>query len=340
MSKYIAVDCGKLDTKVNSFDVDSKQIKEFKFRTKASAGTFDDDMLEKGTFITRVDGGDVYKIGLGAKVEAALETNKKSDIHRICTLAALAIAAGPDCKEDINVVIGIPYQTCQVVEQRLAYKDYILAPEDHIVEIKTSSNSPANTVHIKFNKRLVYPESIGVLYQYPGKLQGITGIIDIGNLNINNTYCDAFSINDNNSFTDELGGQIMINGLAQQLTSEMGARVSDDLVTKTLLKSGNERCLVPQNKNKEVMERSKKIIDDYLLEHIRNIKRKCDAKHWPLEFMNIVAIGGTTTFLKNEIAEVFGENVFIPEKPEYVNVEGFLKKMLADDGIDISKVKE
>ena len=44
----------------------------------------------------------------------------------------------------------------------------------------------------------------------------------------------------------------------------------------------------------------------------------------------------TAKLLKNEIYEVFGEDTFIPEQPEYVNVCGFLKKMCADDGIDVS----
>ena len=79
------------------------------------------------------------------------------------------------------------------------------------------------------------------------------------------------------------------------------------------------------------------VIDRYLLEHVRQIKQRCDTRQWPLEFMNIVCMGGTARLLKNEIYQVFGEETFIPEAPEFVNVKGFLKKMCADDGIDLTQ---
>ena len=92
---------------------------------------------------------------------------------------------------------------------------------------------------------------------------------------------------------------------------------------------------MPSSGNEEIRDKSKKIIDEYLLEHVRTIKRKCDTRHWPLEFMDIVCVGGTSKLLKREIEEVFGVNTFIPEDPEYSNVRGFLKKLCADDGIDV-----
>ena len=55
--------------------------------------------------------------------------------------------------------------------------------------------------------------------------------------------------------------------------------------------------------------------------------------------MQLAFIGGTTKLLKEEIKVVFGENVFIPDDPEYVNAEGFLKKLCASVNIDVDAIK-
>lgn len=341
MAKYVAVDCGKYDTKVAVYDAETAEYKRFKFRTKVSSGTFEDDMLGANTYLSKIGEGAVCKVGAEARKEAELETSKRSDIHKTCTLTAIALAIAEghveqDYDEEVNVVVGIPYQTCCIVEERLAYKDYILPKEPQKIQVKTSSSGPVVDVSFHFGKRLVYPESIGVLYRYPQKLSGITGVIDIGNLNINAAYCDSFMITEESSFTDELGGKILISGLAQQLTTEMNARCSEDLVAKVLTRGLENRCLNAKNGDKTIDEKSRKIIDAYLLEHTEMIKRKCDSKRWPLSFMNLAMIGGTSQLLSRELKIVFGENIFIPGKPEFVNVEGFLKKMCADDNIEVT----
>jgi len=333
--KYVAIDCGKYKTKACAFDSETGSYRRTTFRTRMSEGSFEDDMLEKGTIVVRVDGGDVYKVGPGAKNEAELETSKKSEIHRICTMSAIAMMVEENTK-NVKAVIGIPYQLAQDPEKRLEYKDFIIPDKEHTVEIKTSSDGPVRKVTFSFSKRLVYPESIGVLYEYPIELGDITGIIDIGNLNTNCTYCMNYQPQQESSFTDEMGGKILISGLAQQLSSELGARVDDNLVASTLLKDESKRFLMSKNNDKTVEERSRAVINEYLMEHTLNIKRKLDAKHWPTSFMNICMIGGTTKILKPEIRNVFGD-VFIPEEPEFVNVAGFLRKMCADDNIDVKK---
>lgn len=333
--RFVAVDSGKYNTKVCALNTETKETPycRFKFRTKMSEGTFADDMLEKGTILVGYE-DKVYKLGPGAKQEAELETSKMSEIHKISTLAAIARCVSQKETDTVNVAMGIPYQICCVVEERLKYKDYILPEGEHTVKIKLSNDDPVQTVNFHVGRRFVYPESIGVLYEYPDKLEDITGIIDIGNLNINCTYSNRFSIMQEGSFTGELGGQILISGLAQQLSSEMGFRVDDNLVASVLLAPIDKRFLRPKNPNKEAEVQSKKIIEKYLRDHVLSIKRKCDAKHWPLEYMNIACIGGTSKLLVNELRDIFGNSVFIPENPEYVNVEGFLKMMCASMDVD------
>lgn len=338
MRGYVAVDCGKYNTKVDACDLHGKNEQRFRFRTKLSEGTFDDDMFDKGTFIVQIDGGPVYKVGSEAKTEPSMETSKKSDIHRVSTMTAIAIAAGKMKADEIVSVIGMPLQIAGIPEERLEYKNFILGADDseHVVRIKTDCSLPPVDVKFRLIKRLVYPEGIGVLYEYPQKVDGPTAIIDIGNLNTNNTYTDGFHIISESCFTDEMGGKVLISGLAQQLTSELRMRCDDNLVASTLLRPYEERFLRARNNDPAISQRSREIIDAYMLDHVNAIKTKCDTRHWPLDFMNIVCVGGTARLLAKEISDVFGENSFIPESPEFVNVCGFLKRVCAAEGIDLA----
>ena len=334
---YMAVDAGKYNTKVSMYDGSGKPLL-IKFRTKISEGDFEDDMFGRGTFIVQIDDGPVYKVGQEAKNEPALETSKRSEIHHVCTMAGAALAlSGKKEAVKVDIVTGIPLQICGITRERLEYKKFILGEPgiQHRVKIKTECNGSVSEIRFSFDRQLVYPEGIGALYEYPSRLNGPTGIIDIGNLNTNHLYCDSFLINDEGCFTDEMGGKVLIAGLAATLSSELGTRVDDNMAASVLRRPYEKRALVSMRGDKALEEKSRKVIDSYLKDHVLAIKQRCDTRHWPMEFMNIVCMGGTTKLLSKEIFEVFGKETFIPEDPEYVNVKGFLKKLCADSGIDI-----
>ena len=339
---YVAVDCGKSDTKLVSYNATDKKMIKAKFRTKMSLGTFEDDMYEKGTFIIQVDDGPIYKVGRDAKIEAALETTKKTDVHKVCTMAAIAYACGSKSENnDVTIAIGLPLQICNNAEERLAYREFILGELDkeHIVKIKPVCNGPVYTVRFRFKNERVYPEGFGVLYEYPEKFGGPTGIIDIGNLNLNCLYSDQFLPINESCFTDELGAQILLTGLAQELTSNF-ARCDEHLALSVLARPETERCLPDKTgKRPEIVEESRKIIKNFVVEHVKKIKGRCDAKRWPIEYMDIVVTGGTTKLIKTELEEIFGDQIFIPSEPEFVNAKGFLRKICADNGIDIDEAK-
>lgn len=337
MSHYIAVDSGKYNTKTALYDTNTNKVSQFKIRTKISEGTFLDDMFGRGTAIIQIDDGPVYKIGAEGRTEPDMETSKKSDIHKIMIYSAIAMSLSED-EMNIPVAIGMPLQYANVPEERLAYKDYIFGEAGvvHTVKIKSSPAGEPKTVRFSFGKRLVYPEGIGVVYNYPKRLDGISGVIDIGNLNTNSMYVDHLEVDNDASFSDELGGKILIANLAHALEAELGMRVNENLCAATLLKPKDKRFLVPVNGDKTIENKSREIIDKSLIEHAKLIRQKCDTRHWPLNFMNVVFIGGTTAILKNELAEVFGSNIFIPDKADFVNATGFLKKLCADSGIDIT----
>lgn len=338
---YVATDPGKFDAKLGSYNAGTGKLTEMKFRAKISRGTFEDDMFEKGTFIVQVDDGPVYKVGYGGRTEPDMETSKKSEIHRICTLSSVAMACGCGDHPDVRLAVGVPYAVCENTEERHAYQDFIHGKTGikHTVRIKTNCAGPVYTSAFTFTETKIYPEGIGPVYVYPKRFEGPTGVIDIGNVNVNYLYCDAGEPVRENCFTNEMGGKGLITGLSNTLTAGLGTRVDERIVASTLLKDYEHRHLVSASGNRSIDTKSREIIDQYLLEHVRNIKAACDANHWSLEFMNFVGIGGTSRLLQHELREVFGERFFIPERPEFVNARGFLNKLCADDEIDIiSKV--
>jgi len=331
MDRYIAVDSGKFATKIACYDEKTNKTKQMKFHTRMSVGFFEDDAIESATFVAQV-GDKVYKIGRGARQQADMETSKKAEIHKVCTLAAIAMMCDPATVDTVHVAVGIPVKAFEDVKTRNEYREYILP--DGVTEVTLKKNSTSKPVKVRFEikTRLVCPESCGVLYLHADKYKGsTTGIIDIGNLNINGTVWNGFDLDPEYSVTNELGGNVLIQGLAQDLSARF-SRCDANLVASILNIGKNKpdlRKLVPVKPNPLVEEESKKAITEYLRSHVRQIKAALDTKHWSLDYMNLVFIGGTSELLTNEIYEVFGDDVTIEKDPSYANVMGFLVKLCA-----------
>lgn len=338
MERYIAIDPGKFATKCAYLVQDGEDKYStvvFKFRTKTSKGDFADDALEPSTMIAEYK-GNVYKVGRGALHEAELNTNKMDEAHRICALVAIAGICSEDEIDEIHAGIGIPVKEWEIVEKREQYKKFML-PEG-VIEIKlmTKSGKPPVTKRFKIASRHAYPESQGAIFlktvvKTKNEMRSANvGVVDIGNLNINLTRWENTILDQNASMTGELGGNILISGLSQKL-SAMFTRCSEATLASVLRLPYEERMLKPVKPNPEMEKESKKIIDEYLLEHVHNIKRKCDALQWDYDFMPMVFIGGTSTLLQREIHEVFGDECYIPNNPEYANVSGFLRVLCSKE---------
>ena len=344
MKRFIAVDSGKSHTKLAVYNPETESTTTYKFKTKMGDGFFEDDSLEANTLIAEVE-GKRYKIGNGALQAADLETSKESEIHKVCTLVSIAMCCSADQVDEVSVAIGAPVKEWEVVERRNSYKKYMLPEGEITIMLKTKSEEPPVKKTFKIVNRYVYPESIGALYleKISEYVESTVAVIDIGNLNINCTLWNNMELDKECSLTGELGGNILFEGLAQQLSAELGMRCNANLVSKVLMLPKEERFLVPQTKTSEdIPKKSKEIIDKYLLEHVRQIRNKCNAKQWSLDFMKLAFIGGTSQLLANEIKEVFGDNVYIPENPEYANVLGFLRLLCGktlDKVIDLPQKK-
>ncbi len=331
MIRYISVDSGKFATKVTEYDPKGKKIIRFPIRTRVSDGDMRDDAIEKQTVVIEVD-GKTYKVGNGARgTGAALETDKATDVHKICTLTAIATLASRNETDEIHVAVGLPAKEWANVSKRMDFKDYILPKGECKVTIKRDSLSAPVEKTFVIKSRYVYPESIGALFmdQTIANITPttITGVLDIGNLNLNATLWQGTELLQDKSLTAELGGAILIQELSQEITTNIAA--CDELITANILKS-DDKC-IPNNGNltDEQVAASRELINRVLKAHAEKIKRCCQARNWSLDVTNIVAIGGTSADLKDELKEVFGDSITILDDSAYCNSMGYLRMMCA-----------
>ena len=332
MERFVSIDCGKFATKAAEYDSKNKCVNTMIFRTRTSEGDFRDDALPKATCVVDIGDGNVYKVGNGALNDAVLETSKLSDTHRICTITALSLFM--DDGDEVNVSVLLPTSEWANVSKREDYKEYILPNGEITVTIKRCATSPVETKTFTVKSKYVFAESSGALFVqdlFNGNAPEIspnteTGVIDIGNLNLNATLWNGTTCDLSKCITAELGGQILISGLAEKLSAKY-SRVNEQMVAYALLKE--DKCLDPINKSKEIIDGSRADISEYLKNYVLQIKNKLNTKQWSLDFMNIICIGGTCKILKEELKNQFGEGLYILDKPEFINVLGALRILCA-----------
>lgn len=331
--RYIAVDAGKYAVKSASYDLKTEKTKRFTFCTKISPGDFRDDALERNTFLMEIN-GEVYKIGNGAKGNgAALETSKQSQIHKNCILFAIANFCSAKEVDEVNIAVGLPAKEWAVVQKREDFKEFLFNEGEYHIKTKMSSAGEIEEKKFKIVHRYVFPESIGALFQDDSpevNNSSFYGVLDIGNVNLNATVWRGVELQQDISTTDELGAASLIQGLSQELSAEF-SRCDEYMVTQLLAKDPEFRYLKPNNGSEEVMARSKELIADFLMDHAKKIKRACDGRKWSLDYMTLVAIGGTSIILKDELKAVFGANLAILSNQTFANAYGFLRMMCAKE---------
>lgn len=332
MERYVAVDPGKYATKVAEFIHSENGVRKFNFQTKVGKGDFRDDAIEENTYLVEYE-GKVYKVGSGAGGEGAeLDTSKLTPVHKIAVVAALARICSEDEEDVINIAVGIPAIPWHDVEQRENAKAYLIPDGKVTVQYKENTSEKVFKKTFEIKRKYVFPESIGALFMddSPEYTENDTiGVLDIGSLNCNCTqWSGEGELIADTSLTDELGGSILIQELSQILTSRF-SRCDERLVSKILLKKPEFRHLSPNDNDEFVIEESKAVIKETLLEHAKKIKRCCDGRRWSLKYMKLIAVGGTSRIIADELREVFGQNIIILNNLSYCNALGYLRMLCA-----------
>lgn len=328
MEKFVVIDSGKNGTKVAEYQIKSDETRVFNIPTKAADGDFRDDAIEANTVIVEID-NHVYKVGKGARGNGAeLTTNKQTDTHRLCTLTALATIASAGETDEMNVAVILPAKEWANVSKRMDFKDYILPEGEMEISIKTGSDAPVLKKKFKVKRRYVFPESIGALFmdETIGGIDPntITGVLDIGNLNLNATLWQGTELLQDKSTTAELGAAILVQELAQEISTNITP--CDEMIIEHLLRN-REESLPAGTLSEEQIEKSREIFQKIKLQHAQKIKRQCLARGWSLDVIRIVAIGGTSIILEKELKEVFGNSITVLSNSAFCNALGGLRMM-------------
>ena len=84
----------------------------------------------------------------------------------------------------------------------------------------------------------------------------------------------------------------------------------------------------------EEVEQSREVFKKILRNHAEKVRRTCKQRNWSLKATRIVAIGGTSTDIEDELKEVFG-NVTVLANSKFCNALGYLRSMCSKLNLDI-----
>jgi hypothetical protein len=97
------------------------------------------------------------------------------------------------------------------------------------------------------------------------------------------------------------------------------------MIAAIILKNGE--LPYGMNATKEQEEAILNIVAKVKRQHAEEVKKICHTRKWSLDLLNIVAIGGTSKDIEEELKSAFGKNLVVLENTEFVNVLGALRMM-------------
>lgn len=338
MERHIAIDTGKYATKVSEYLANDGKIRTFSMRTRVSEGDMRDDALEKHTVLMQY-GDKTYKVGDGARGNGAgLDTDKKTDIHRIAVLTALATLASNNETDDIFVAIGLPAKDWANVGKRVEFKQYMFPTEgtDAVIKVLFKPNSKTDPIEKQFRirKAFVYPESLGALFMDSVienvNTDSLYGVIDIGRLNVNATMWSGTDLLQDRSTTADCGGAMLVQELSQELSANVVP--CDELLAAKILKAGT--FSVGKNLPEEKIKAGNEVLQNVKKNHAEKVRKIVRSREWPIDILDILAIGGTTELIADELSDAFGGNITILNNTSFCNSLGYLRLLCAQDGLN------
>jgi plasmid segregation protein ParM len=285
-----AIDNGYRDTKVKIID------RTFKYSSKIQ-NTSEDQV--DGIFL-ECDGMK-YRIGIGQDDINIRKTD--NNVHKICTLAALAQTMQEETQE-FKVVVGLPILHYKNKAFREDFRDYIAKPGIQNVRL----NSAKKNIVIK--DVLVFAQGGAALYSDPGRIEeyknSLVAVVDWGGLTINGFVAERMNPIPESIFTVNLGMIILYNRIKTALNEKRSMNIQDYEIP--YLMNGSDKELQP-------------IIDEVLEEHFAELKKEMLKKNWSIETLNKVGVGGG--FLATgSIPQKYLPKLRIDSDPVYANVKG------------------
>ena len=125
--------------------------------------------------------------------------------------------------------------------------------------------------------------------------------------------------------TKDYGSRVLIDGLTEALNAEYATEVSSKIIEDKIKNPDKSQRFI---KNADDPIGSKKssaaFIHNYIIDHVKKVYKSC--KENGIDPMNteLYFIGGTSELLRDEIIEVFGDDVHFLPNSSFVNADGWL----------------
>ena len=344
------VDAGKGYTKGGTYQLGRDRLIQKRFVTRYSCNAdFDDDNLENQTFLFDID-GETYKIGYSGDVRTEATSSKLSEIHKVCYYASIAMSlscyedwssAKDTCVDFGNVICGFSIPTSFILEPEVVrqYREFVFNDlgKQHKVRLKLKAGGPVREFTFTIVAGHIFPEGVGAGYGLAAQLPDVYGIVDIGYFNTSITYYQAHIPYPRYSNTYELGYQNLCANIGSGLSKELKTSINEDYINIVMQRPRELRYLQSQRDPEGSRALSEKVFKAQSDSFIEQILRKLKENEWPIDYMQLIFIGGTSLCLKDTIREKFGNAVTIPDDAHYIHVNGCLQKLALMHGCKINK---
>lgn len=330
--RYIAVDCGKAETKVSVRVNSDNTIVSSSFATRVVErginGNEFDDLYDFGSgyFAVEYDGKQ-FAVGNYVSEESgstSMLDSKKDMIHKVATLTAIASVVNNG--DTVRAVIGCPIKLYKNQENRKEYLEELL-PKGK-VEIRVNGRDKSFFIA----SAGVLPESTGAAIMFGEHFdKKAVGIIDIGGLNVNCCVYRDHRLLPETSFTEKHGRKVLLEKFRDVIEAKEDCEFRTYEIEQFL-----EQGYITNTRDSKKEEESKGFIRDFLRHHLMAILKTCSEHGWSLDRMDLIFIGGGSAMLSSYIREMLPK-AYIPKDPEFVNAEGFLKYWCQHLGVPLKK---
>lgn len=232
-----------------------------------------------------------YEIGVGAR---DISDKQLSTVHQVCTEYSILKHSN---KQDINVVVALPFSLYLNREYRESYKKRIAGTHSGIVD------GLQKKVYVK--DCTVFAEGAAAYLPYKTAFsKEVIGILDFGGNTINCMIYDRGSLLKDTISTLDLGMIKLERKIIDTLNIQNGWNIQDYEV----------RDIIEHGECKDT-------VDKCIREHIRQIKQKLLEKKWNIDRLTIFATGGGSKQLEEQLNKEF-KCIIISQNGLWDNLNG------------------
>ncbi|MBS5913108.1 MAG: ParM/StbA family protein [Paenibacillus macerans] len=309
----IAVDSGKSTTKAA---MKEEAIHKIKFQTKVEEIVDNGAEITPGSYSVEFEGKSYLVGNMLDESKMDFNLSKKSNAHRICIYLAIAELLQNSKRSavlsKIVLAVNIPISLYKNEKLKTEFGEYIRNNGETI-------NIVVNNKPFLYRIENLYllPEGVGPVYSNLNLYrQKRVLIFDIGSLNVNiQEFNNLIPVYDR-MLTADLGVNILRSKIADKLSTRYGVAISDADAEAIY----RDKYLII---NGEKMEESKKIVQQLMESHVKDIFNFARSRKISFANSEIVLVGGGSLLLKEQLIKEC-PTVAVTNEAQYSNVLSFL----------------